>query len=89
MSQKRIDELYDKWETEYQKRAALIQELEALCVSWAKANREVTQLIKANHLPAMPSINVIAHMTERRKCESALEDIIRKHNPFCSGEEEE
>jgi hypothetical protein len=74
MSQESIDELYDKWEAEYQKRAALIHELESLCATWAQANRDVT----AFYLPAAPSINAIAHMTERRKCESALEDIIRK-----------
>lgn len=79
MSQESIDELYDKWEAEYQKRAALIHELESLCATWAQANREVAELIQADHLPTTSSINAIAHMTERRKCESALEDIIREH----------
>ena len=79
----RMDDLYDKWEAEYQKRAALIRELEALCAAWAQANREVVQLIDASniaaHLTTEQSMSAIAHMTERRKCESALEDIIRNH----------
>lgn len=37
-TQERIDELYDKWEAEYQKQATLIQALEALCATWTQAN---------------------------------------------------
>lgn len=80
----RMDDLYDKWEAEYQKRAALIQALETLCAAWAQANREVAQMVNADNIAAIltteQSMNAIAHMTERRKCESALENILKAHN---------
>lgn len=75
--QERIDELYDRWEAEYQKRAVLTEKLHALVESW-KASCELNrQILRGDFISnEQTRVNMVAHMTEREHCICALEEII-------------
>lgn len=82
------DDLYNQWESEYQRRIALLSDLQRIVDEWRNRNKDVAGLIRCGSLSDNQLDNAIAHMHERANCANALEDIIAATTPPAPSEPE-